>query len=184
MAKSNRRRSAEEVLCYRRVGAPRATVWRHYLRWRQAQNPPLSLRCDNPACFFHTHPLVWNGLPLRPILDHRDGNNTDNRQRMLRLLCPNCDAQQPTRGGANKGRVERWDTGFARLSPGRRDYTLFPAESFTVSAAESGATPTDEGQSERSETAHDRIKRFDLRDVTFDNNVLVAGGEIAITAPR
>src|SRR4051794_21894390 len=100
MAKGRKRVvEAEETLCYRMTGPSRSTVWRHYLRWRQAQNPPLPVRCDNPVCFFHTNPLVWNSLSVKPILDHRDGNNTDNRSRMLRLLCPNCDAQQPTRGG-------------------------------------------------------------------------------------
>ena len=52
-------------------------------------------------------------LPL--ILDHREGNRYDNNPGSLRLLCPNCDSQLTTRGGANKGRV-------AEIIPG--GYTL------------------------------------------------------------
>jgi len=86
------------------------------------------VRCDNPECFFHTNPLIWNGTPFKPILDHKDGNNTDNRSEMLRLLCPNCDSQLETRGGANKGRIEKAEGGFANVSrDGKRAYVL-PAE--------------------------------------------------------
>jgi hypothetical protein len=100
------------------------------------------VRCDNPACFFHTNPLIWNGKPLKPILDHKGGNNTDNRPEMLQLLCPNCDSQQPTRGGANKGRIEKSEGGFAKVSKdGKRDYIL-PAEVgiFTLSGGEAKLT--------------------------------------------
>lgn len=38
----------------------------------------------------------WNGQPLVFALDHINGNNRDNRLKNLRLLCPNCDSQQPT----------------------------------------------------------------------------------------
>jgi hypothetical protein len=66
-------------------------------------------------------------MPLKPILDHQEGVNADNRPHMLRLLCPNCDAQLPTRGGGNKGKVEMSPGGFAKVSGGHRSYTL-PAE--------------------------------------------------------
>ena len=62
-------------------------------------------RCDNQQCRFHTEPLKWNGKLLRPILDHKDGNRFDNSPGNLQFLCPNCDSQQPTRGGGNRGRV-------------------------------------------------------------------------------
>ena len=128
MATAKKKLTTGEVLCYRKKGASRGAVRRHYLQWRQQQNPPLPERCDNPDCFFHTHPLQWNGKTLKPILDHIDGNNTDNRPTMLRLLCPNCDSQLETRGGANKGCIEKSTGGFAKVArDGKRHYVL-PAE--------------------------------------------------------
>jgi len=72
---------------------------------------------------------MWNGEPLRLILDHENGVNSDNRPENLRLLCPNCDSQLLTRGGRNKDRVEKASGGFAiKDKEGRRDYTI-PLES-------------------------------------------------------
>jgi hypothetical protein len=39
------------------------------------------------------------------ILDHVEGNKYDNHPSSLRYLCPNCDSQLETRGGANRGRL-------------------------------------------------------------------------------
>jgi hypothetical protein len=114
-----------EVLKYRRAKRPQGTIRRHYLRWRAAQDPPLPIRCDNPECQFHAAPLVWNGKAFVPILDHVDGNRLDNSPKKLRLLCPLCDSQLPTRGGANKGRVIPSEGGFAIVrKDGKRDYTM------------------------------------------------------------
>lgn len=73
---------------------------------------------------------VWNGKPIKLILDHINGVNTDNRTKNLHLLCPNCDSQQlRTRGGANKNRVEKSTGGFSiKEKDGKKKYTL-PAES-------------------------------------------------------
>jgi len=121
-------KSLRDVLLYRKEGASQSTVRRHYLRWRQEQNPPLSERCDNENCRFHTEPLVWNNKPLKLILDHLNGNNSDNRPKNLRLLCPHCDSQLDTRGGGNKGRVQKAEGGFALVRrDGKRDHIL-PAE--------------------------------------------------------
>ncbi len=43
----------------------------------------------------------WNGKPLTLILDHINGDNTDNRFKNLRFICPNCDMQTETHGGKN-----------------------------------------------------------------------------------
>jgi transposase-like protein len=62
-------------------------------------------RCDNEACKFFSEPLIWNGKPVKPILDHINGNSKDSSESNLRYLCPNCDSQLKTRGGGNRGRV-------------------------------------------------------------------------------
>jgi hypothetical protein len=46
---------------------------------------------------------VWLGKPLVLILDHINGKHNDHRLVNLRLLCPNCNSQQPTFAGKNKG---------------------------------------------------------------------------------
>lgn len=38
----------------------------------------------------------WMGKHIVLILDHINGRNNDNRINNLRLLCPNCNSQQPT----------------------------------------------------------------------------------------
>jgi hypothetical protein len=91
------------------------------------QNPPQPERCDNKQCRFYTEPLVWNGKPLKPILNHKNGVKGDDRPENLEFLCPNCDAQQTTRGGGNKGRVEMAEGGFAMIEAGIRHYQA-PAE--------------------------------------------------------
>lgn len=98
------------VLQYSTSKPSQATVRRQYERWRAEQGLPL--RCDNSACVFHRADLAWNGLPLRLILDHVDGNRLDNRPEALQFLCPNCDSQLHTRGGGNRGRVTQRRDGF------------------------------------------------------------------------
>ncbi|PND57315.1 HNH endonuclease [Mycobacterium sp. ENV421] len=45
----------------------------------------------------------WNGASLALIIDHIDGNATNNRRENLRLICPNCDSQLPTFKAKNRG---------------------------------------------------------------------------------
>src|SRR3972149_2431774 len=132
-------KSIPQVLRYALSGPSRATVRRHYMAWRAAQNPPMPTRCDNNACRFHTDPLLWNDEPLGLILDHINGNSSDNNPNNLRLLCPNCDSQLPPRGGPNKGRIEKAEGGYAFVSKtGRKDYIL-PAEPGSYSITGSNA---------------------------------------------
>lgn len=115
------------ILKYSSKKISQSTVRRCYDKWRQEQNLPR--RCDNPGCAFHDQPLMWNGKQLPLILDHIDGNRRDNRPESLRYLCPNCDSQLATRGGANKGRVRRIEeNGFLLISrEGTQSYTFFPS---------------------------------------------------------
>jgi hypothetical protein len=79
-------------------------VGRHDDHWHQPHTPPLPERGDHATCRCHTEPLVWNGKPLKPTLDHHHGVHTDNRPKNLQLLGPHGDARpHGPRGGANTG---------------------------------------------------------------------------------
>jgi len=47
---------------------------------------------------------VWLGVPLAFVLDHIDGDPTNNRPENLRLVCPNCDSQLATYKSRNRGK--------------------------------------------------------------------------------
>jgi 5-methylcytosine-specific restriction endonuclease McrA len=49
----------------------------------------------------------WCGRPLVLVLDHVNGVADDWRPENLRMLCPNCNAQQPTFGGRNATKRRR-----------------------------------------------------------------------------
>jgi hypothetical protein len=53
-------------------------------------------------------PSTWQGLPLGFVLDHVDGDATNNARANLRLVCPNCDSQLPTFKARNRGRGRAW----------------------------------------------------------------------------
>jgi len=58
----------------------------------------------------------WNDQPLVLVLDHIDGDATNNRRENLRMVCPNCDSQLPTFKSRNRGkgrhfRRERYSDG-------------------------------------------------------------------------
>lgn len=46
----------------------------------------------------------WLNNPISLQLDHKNGNNRDNRLENLRFLCPNCHSQTDTYAGKNKGK--------------------------------------------------------------------------------
>lgn len=74
---------------------------RHYIRLylTEAQDGRCAI-CDTDA--------LWQGLPLTLILDHVDGDASNNRRENLRLVCPNCDSQLPTFKARNRGRGRAW----------------------------------------------------------------------------
>jgi len=58
----------------------------------------------------------WNGLPLVLVLDHIDGDASNNSRANLRMVCPSCDSQLPTFKSRNRGngrhfRRERYANG-------------------------------------------------------------------------
>jgi len=115
----------ESVLCYGKGRRSQERIKRRFIKWRAEQDPPVPSQCDNPECPLHNSPLVWNGKTITLILDHKNGVSGDNRPKNLQLLCPNCNSQQPTQGGRNKGRTQQNTGSFSvRRGDGKRDHTM------------------------------------------------------------
>lgn len=60
------------------------------------------LKEQNNRCAICNILNIWNGKPLTFILDHIDGNATNNNRDNLRLICSNCDSQLDTYKSKNK----------------------------------------------------------------------------------
>ena len=76
--------------------APKTAYVRDYLIERQ-----------NGYCAICHCSNEWNGKPLVFILDHIDGDCTNNKEDNLQLICPNCNSQTDTFTGRNKGKGKR-----------------------------------------------------------------------------
>ena len=61
---------------------------------------------QNKCCICGLEP-IWNERYLVFILDHIDGDATNNQRNNLRLVCPNCDSQLDTYKSKNKGKGRR-----------------------------------------------------------------------------
>lgn len=68
------------------------------LKERLINNKVIPHECA--ACGLGT---TWQGKPLVLQLEHKNGDNRDNRLKNLCFLCPNCHSQTPTFAGRNSG---------------------------------------------------------------------------------
>lgn len=57
---------------------------------------------QNNCCDICKMPNIWNNKELKFILDHIDGDASNNLESNLRLICPNCDSQLDTYKSKNK----------------------------------------------------------------------------------
>jgi hypothetical protein len=65
-------------------------------------------RDQRHRCAVCAIPNQWNGRRLALVLDHIDGDATNNARGNLRLVCPNCDSQLPTFKSRNMGKGRHW----------------------------------------------------------------------------
>jgi hypothetical protein len=73
-----------------------ATYHDHYIRQYLAD-------AQSGSCAICGGASVWLGLHLVLVVDHIDGNPTNNQRENLRLVCPNCDSQLATYKSRNRG---------------------------------------------------------------------------------
>jgi protein-arginine kinase activator protein McsA len=71
---------------------------------------PFILKDQNNSCDLCGIKNEWNNKKLVFVLDHIDGDASNNKRTNLRLICPNCDSQLDTFKSKNKNsaRKERY----------------------------------------------------------------------------
>lgn len=65
------------------------------------------LKDQDYKCDLCKIPNEWNGKKLVFVLDHIDGDASNNKRENLRLVCPNCDSQLPTFKSKNKNSARK-----------------------------------------------------------------------------
>jgi len=74
---------------------------------------PIILKEQDHKCAICSMEDRWNNKPLVFIMDHIDGNASNNTRKNYRCICPNCDSQLDTYKSKNKNsaRITRYKTG-------------------------------------------------------------------------
>jgi 5-methylcytosine-specific restriction endonuclease McrA len=65
------------------------------------------LKEQNYECAICNIKNEWFGKELIFVLDHIDGNSSNNNRENLRMICPNCDSQTDTFKSKNKNSARR-----------------------------------------------------------------------------
>lgn len=89
---SNKRRTPEDIFTKVPVTRVSGALLRRALL--EAGTPHICKVCGQPP--------TWRGASLSLEVDHEDGDWSNNAQRNLRFLCPNCHAQTDTFRGRNR----------------------------------------------------------------------------------
>lgn len=63
---------------------------------------------QNGLCAICGMSNTWNGKDLKFVLDHIDGDASNNKECNLRLICPNCDSQLDTYKSKNKNSARNY----------------------------------------------------------------------------
>lgn len=50
---------------------------------------------------------IWNGKEIHFVIDHIDGDVSNNKRENIRMICPNCDSQTDTFKSRNKNSTRR-----------------------------------------------------------------------------